>query len=648
MPRHDHEEGRHRRWLEDARKYLRRGDLEGALPALLRLPPPRRDELLPHAAALFRKAVEEQHRRGAWGGLGELAARAEAEPGLVERGASPEEARALYWPLMWAAGRARAWARAQKLWGFLATTARESAPRLAAAVEAWIVTQGVPASEAVAPALACLPPVDARLGIEPARPHAAVSAPRSMAEVEQAVLALCAIEPFPVFARRIEAWAREAPAEVAQAVWELAGQLAARELWLRAASDKEVTALSEPASLLARAAHAAGASEALPGLVLQALRVLTARLPHTGLSRAEEAEAWCSLAQAAALQPDARPWVIQAVSELRFSERALPRALRLYEALLPLSVNAALWARAFLAWDERHPDGHLAPRWLQEGLRQLIATQAPALLAWFQKAENSESTALMEAVAFSCPPELVESWVDACWEGADEPLRRLLSGAIVILLDRTRDKKAKRRMERKVLSARSLEEVARILFGGEDQEEAARDWGELSTEGLRIWRRFVPRMLTYDAEFLNEAVRQASSPAEAWAAVERYLEANRGDTAYLEALQATDMAGREELAQRVLARWIERCSGHAQALAEAAVAGERMGLPCKYLHPVLKSFLVAAAAQPSSDPSAAVKQAQALARGHRVQVRKRKASRKKAATAPTERVSRLKRKRGAS
>jgi len=645
MARYDHEEGRHRRWLEDARKYLRRGDLEGALPALLRLPPPRREELLPHAAALFRKAVEEQHRRGIWGGLGELAARAEAEPGLVERGVDPEEARALYWPLMWAAGRARAWARAQKLWEFIATPVRARAPRLAAAVEAWLFAQGAPASEAVAPALTCLPPLDARLGIEPARPRAAVSAPRSMAEVEQAVLALCAIEPFPVFAHRIGAWAREVPAEVARAVWELAGQLAARELWLRAAEDEGLTALSEPASFLARAAREAEASESLPGLVVQALRVLTARLPQTGLSRVEEAEAWCSLAQAAALQPDARPWVIQAVSELRFSEQSLPRALRLYEALLHLSVDAALWARAFLAWDEHHPDAHLAPRWLQEALRQLVTTQAPALLAWLQKAEASENIALMEAVAFTCTPELVESWVDACWEGADEPLRRLLSGAIVILLDRTRDKKAKRRMERKVLSARSLEEAARILLADEGLEE---DWGELPAEGLRIWRRFAPRMLTYDAEFLSEAVRQASSLTEAREAVERYLEANRGDTAYLEALQAAERVGQEELSQQVLARWMDQCSGDAQALAEAAVASERVGIPCKYLHPILKAFLQALAAQPSSAPSAAVKQAQALARGHGVHVRKRKASRKKAATAPTERVSHLKRKGGAS
>jgi hypothetical protein len=150
MARHDREEGQHRRWLEDARKFLGRGDLEGALPVLLRLPQPLRDELLPRAAPLFRRAVEEQHRRGAWGMLSGLAARAEAERGLVERGVDPEEAQSLYWPLMWAAGRARDWARAQRLWELLATTVRESAPRLAAAVEAWIVSQGSPASEAVA------------------------------------------------------------------------------------------------------------------------------------------------------------------------------------------------------------------------------------------------------------------------------------------------------------------------------------------------------------------------------------------------------------------------------------------------------------------------------------------------------------------
>ncbi|QRO01354.1 hypothetical protein JRI60_21165 [Archangium violaceum] len=95
MEKHDRTGRQHRQWLEEARKYQKRGDLEGMLSALLRLPPPLREELLPSAAALFRQAVREQHRRGSWRTLSTQAVRVDAEPGLVERGAAPEEAWAI-------------------------------------------------------------------------------------------------------------------------------------------------------------------------------------------------------------------------------------------------------------------------------------------------------------------------------------------------------------------------------------------------------------------------------------------------------------------------------------------------------------------------------------------------------------------------
>jgi hypothetical protein len=629
MARHDREERQHRRWLVDARKYLERGDLEGALAPLLRVPPPLRDEPLPRAAVLFREAVHEQHRRGAWGLLGTLAARADVEPRLVEQGVDPEEARAVYWTLVWAAGRAREWARARKLWQPLAETARERAPQLAVAVDSWLRAQGAPAAELVAPALACLPAVDSRLGVEPARPRATLPPPRSVEAVEGAVLALCALEPFPVFASRVQAWAREAPEAVGRAVWELAAQLAARELWLRGGAAKGLATLGEPAVLLARAMSELKDSPAVAALVLQALRVVTARLPKEGPSRAEEAEPWCALAQAAALQPDTRHWVVQAVSEVSFSEAALPRALRLYEALLSLELDAALWARALLRWDEHSPEASVAPGWLQEGLSRLLQAQLPALLAWLRAAERFERTALAECVASTFKRELVESWVDACWEGADEELRYVLSSAVIILLDRTRDKSVKRQLERMLRGVHSVDDAEHLLLRMEGALEQAEALLKLSPEGLRIWRRFAPRMLTYQVEFLNEAVAQASSDAEAWEAAERYLAAHGGDSAYLDVLQAMDGTQREKLSQRILTRWLEQRSNDVQALAEAAVACERRGVPCKRLHPVLEAFLLALVAQPPSEPSPAVQQAQQLARMHDIRLRKPRASRKK-------------------
>lgn len=645
MAKHDRTGRQHRQWLEEARKYQKRGDLEGMLSALLRLPPPLREELLPSAAALFRQAVREQHRRGSWSTLSTQAVRGDAEPGLVERGAAPGEAWATYWPLVWAAGRTRDWERARRLWQPLTGPARAHAPLLAGAMEDWLSSEGSPSPELITPALERLPPVDSRLGIEPPSQRVSLPPPRSLEEVEGALLALCALEPFPVFASRAEAWARAAPAEVARAVWELAGQLAARELWLRAAEGKGHAALSEPASLLARAVREGRAPEALSAPTLQALRVVAAGLAQPVVSRIEDAEPLCTLAQAAALQPSAQPWVVQAVSGLRFEGAALPRALGLYQELLARSANVPLWARAFLAWSEQNPEAPHAPRWLQEGLGRLVAMEASSLLSWLGGAVPSERRELIECVATTCTPDLVASWVEVCWEGANEELRRGLSEAVRILLDRSRMKEEGRKLERLLRGARNLEDAARVLMEVEGAIEQVSSSMKLTGDGLRIWRRFAPRVLTYQVEFLEEAVRQASSDAEAWDAAVRYLEAHPGNTGHLEALRTMELSGREALARRILERWLERRAANVLAIAEAVMAAERMDTPCKYLHPVLEAFMRALAEQVPALQAPVVEQARALAQAHGFRLRKRRASRKKkAAGTPARRASRSKKK----
>ncbi|OJT20875.1 hypothetical protein BO221_28665 [Archangium sp. Cb G35] len=648
MVKHDRTGRQHRQWLEEARKYEKRGDLEGMLSALLRLPPPLREELLPSGAALFRQAVREQHRRSSWGTLGTQAVRADAEPGLVERGAAPEETCATYWPLVWAAGRARDWERARRLWQPLTGPARAHAPLLAQAMDDWLSSEGSPAPELIAPALEHLPPVDSLLGIEPPSQRVSLPPPRSLEEVEGALLALCALEPFPVFASRAEAWARAAPAEVARAVWELAGQLAARELWLRAAEGKGHAALSEPASLLARAVREGGAPESLSAPTLQALRVVAAGLARPVVSRLEDAEPLCTLAQAAALQPSAQPWVVQAVSGLRFEGAALPRALGLYQELLPRSMNVPLWARAFLAWCEQNPEAPNAPGWLQEGLGRLVATEASSLLSWLGGAEPSERMELLECVASTCAPDLVESWVDVCWEGASEELRRELSEAISILLNRSRMKQGGRQLERLLRDVRSLEDAERLMEVEGAMEQIYSSM-KLIGDGLRIWRRFAPKVLTYQVQFLEEAVRHASSDAQAWDAAMRYLEAHPGNTGYIEALRTMVMFERKALARHILERWLEGLAANVLALAEAVVAAGRMDTPCEYLHPVLEAFMRALAEQLPASHAPVVEQAQALANKHGYRLRKRGASRKKKDASTTgRRASRSKKKSGGS
>jgi hypothetical protein len=638
MGKHDRTGRQHRQWLEEARKYQKRGDLEGMLSALLRLPPPLREELLPSGAALLRQAVREQHRRGSWSTLSTQAVRVDAEPGLVERGAAPEEAWATYWPLVWAAGRARDWERARRLWQPLTDPARAHAPLLAEAMDGWLSSEGSPAPELIAPALERLPPVDSRLGIEPPSQRVSPPPPRSLEEVEGALLALCALEPFPVFVSRAEAWARAAPTEVARAIWELAGQLAARELWLRASEGKGHAALSEPASLLARVVREGGAPQALSVPTLQALRVVAAGLARTVVSRLEDAEPLCTLAQAAALQPSSQPWVVQAVSGLRFEGAALPRALGLYQDLLARSANAPLWARAFLAWCEQNPEAPNAPGWLQEGLGRLVATEASSLLSWLGGAVPSERRALIECVASTCAPDLVESWVEVCWEGASEELRREFSEAVRILLDRGRMKQEGRQLERLLRGARNMEEAERMLLELEEaMMEQVSSSMKLTGDGLRIWRRFAPRVLTYQVEFLEEAVRQASSDAEAWDAAVRYLEAHPGNMGHLEALRTMEVCAREALARRILERWLERLADHVLALAEAVVAAGSMNTPCQYLHPVLEAFMRALSEQLPALKAPVVEQARALAHEHGYKLRKRGASRKKKAASTTAR-----------
>jgi hypothetical protein len=194
----------------------------------------------------------------------------------------------------------------------------------------------------------------------------------------------------------------------------------------------------------------------------------------------------------------------------------------------------------------------------------------------------------------------------------------------------------KQELERLLRGADSVEEAERLLEEGGALQQAAALM-KLSPEGLRIWRRFAPRMLTYQVEFLNEAMVQASTDAEAWEAATRYLDAHKSDLAYLDVLLAMDGTGREELSERARARWLEQRSKDVQALAEAVVACERRGAPMKHLRPMLEAFLLAYSQQPPAVPSPAVKHAQKLARAHGVRLRKPKASKKEPSKTPVKR-----------
>jgi hypothetical protein len=206
-------------------------------------------------------------------------------------------------------------------------------------------------------------------------------------------------------------------------------------------------------------------------------------------------------------------------------------------------------------------------------------------------------------------------------------------------------KQGGRQLERLLRGVRNMEDAERMLMGVEGAMEQVYSSLKLSGDGLRIWRRFAPRVLTYQVEFLEEAVRHASSDAEAWDAAVRYLEAHPENMGHIEALRTMEVSGREALARRILERWLERRAANVLALAEAVVAAERMNTPCKYLHPVLEAFMRALSEQLPALHAPVVEQAQALAREHGYRLRKRGASRKKKAASTTaRRASRSKKK----
>ena len=63
-------------------------------------------------------------------------------------------------------------------------------------------------------------------------------------------------------------------------------------------------------------------------------------------------------------------------------------------------------------------------------------------------------------------------------------------------------------MERLLRGVRNMEDAERMLMGMEGAMEQVYSSMKLTGDGLRIWRRFASRVLTYQVEFLEVAVRQ--------------------------------------------------------------------------------------------------------------------------------------------
>ncbi|MHB8874234.1 MAG: DUF6109 family natural product biosynthesis protein, partial [Myxococcaceae bacterium] len=413
-------------------KGLARKDAERAATALLKLSPEERTGLLPAVAALVRGDIAAAHGRGDWSRLGFWAARADREPRLLgDGGAQAAEAR---WPLVWAAGRGKDFPRALRLWQPLHSELRERGPVLAGAVDAWLLSEGRPGPEALA-GVPRAPPPDQRLGYEPVRKRAPIARPDCVAAVEQAVLACCALEPWPVFAETARGWVERSSPEVGLAVRVLAGRLAVREQLRRTAACGRGP--SAPAVLLAALAKPPEALAALATEVLVSFRLLASAGRGRPFESEEEARPFCALAEVAFGLPAQRLLVTEAVVGRLFGAGAARAGLRLLERILAASNQPALALKALRLWSLARSEGPAAPAWLAQAWRRLAGGEPGALTALLARQEPKEARETLQLASDSLPLDLGEAVIDALWAGATPELRHQLAEMVRALVARS-------------------------------------------------------------------------------------------------------------------------------------------------------------------------------------------------------------------
>jgi len=606
-----------RRAEEELEKGIERHDGERAAAALLHLPPVARTPHLPAVATLYATEVERAHATHNQGKLGKLLDCAREEPRLLEVLPAPALL-ATSWVLLLSAAQRGDFATAASHLERLRPDLAQRAPVLLTWLSAWVEGEGVIADTKALPPL---PSRDERLGYETVPLSRAPSPPDAAENVEPAVLKAAATLRPPDFRRLMHEWTRTLPATFARQVRVLAGQLSLREALLAAPERHYLAPLSLLATMAAETAAKPGREPALvpelTGEVLLGLRVLNACRGET--MTAEEAHALSRLVLLAAQDPQHRALMTAYVSTLHLPLELGQRAAELYEKLLTLAPDPALWTSAVEHWLKSREAGP-PPKWLQKSLEQLASRPSLDIAAWLRGLEIARQNAVFVYLTNHAPPRLGLELADRAWAGADPRLRHELGTLIVTLIESLPGTATQ--LPSRVHTVEDclrlveclegevppeLEELLRtlppwlpipeqlrgLLSQAIARDSLLRDHGAASDELFAEVERFADRLLPESHAFAELAMLVAPDDEEAFRRARRHLEHSPVIESAMSLLFAAYVDQRKQLESKLIEYTVDRWSSDAATLARALLQLQDEDAPRPIMRPFARALLLA-------------------------------------------------------
>jgi hypothetical protein len=570
-----------KRAAEDLRRGLSRSDAELACSGLLALEPANRTPHLTAVAALIGAEAARARGRREWNRLVPWAKRLEAEPRLVTALGEPA-AHELRWALLWGCAFSGEWARAERFWHELATSAGASAP-LTGALSAWIAARGAPSS------VACIEPLlagpDSPLGFDAVVPRAApsdVPAPIDAKDAEGAVIHARARLGFEAFERWVTVRLDADPPAIAQVVAEVAAAISVRDALVRleiGASD----ALA-PLTLLPVCAERGGVSaHLLAGFRLAALDV---RDRPTGRP---QGPLLALLVRACLRDPALKPLVADALVVLAGAVEKRPEASESVLGALAVvaehAPNPALWAAGGALLGARRAHGDRRSRaltWLETRAEAMIGDGRP-LAAWLRIADDRARRGLLDFLAWRAPAGAV--------------VTALLAAAP---LDDERVRAAVGRCAEELLARLSTRYCAKCDCEHEIDEAS---WDELSPAARQAWMRLEDDLLSHSPGCLRLALERAPDAAARNDVLDRCATRARSAWDWLVAIAAAYEHRLRKAPRRLLESLITRYAADPSELASAFEAAVREVPRAAVLEPLARALVSCVDAWQGSLPS---------------------------------------------